>query len=272
MVAQVAFAKAPAACALSLYVAWLLVGSTGLSAQAPPDPHTAQPERPTVATHAGTVAPGWVEIEAGAEFDRYDDRTRGGAMPVVAKIGVAPSAQLSIFGAAVQSVGAGTGIGDLGVSIKWRLADAPVLGRFAVFPSLKIPTGSAATGTGTDTTDVGLLLISSHALGPVALDLNIGYTRRSGTGLTAPRDATVWTVSFGGPAAGRLGWVAELYGYPKTSGPTGADSTVALLAGPTVQVRPWLVFDTGMIVPVTGPQPHALYAGTVYNIGRVWRR
>ncbi|MDQ2767543.1 MAG: hypothetical protein M3Y30_10345 [Gemmatimonadota bacterium] len=30
------------------------------SAAAPNDPHTAQPERPTVATHAGTVAPGWV--------------------------------------------------------------------------------------------------------------------------------------------------------------------------------------------------------------------
>jgi len=36
-----------------------------------PDPHEAQPERPTVATHAGTVAPGWVEFEAGSEFDRY---------------------------------------------------------------------------------------------------------------------------------------------------------------------------------------------------------
>src|ERR1700688_2765409 len=26
------------------------------------DPHSVQPERPTVATHAGTVAPGWVEL------------------------------------------------------------------------------------------------------------------------------------------------------------------------------------------------------------------
>jgi hypothetical protein len=30
------------------------------------------------------------------------------------------------------------------------------------------------------------------------------------------------------------------------------------------------VFDAGVIIPVTGPQPHALYAGAVYNVGRIW--
>src|SRR5207248_820985 len=35
------------------------------------DPHEVQPERPTVATHAGTVAPGWIELEWGSEWDRY---------------------------------------------------------------------------------------------------------------------------------------------------------------------------------------------------------
>jgi hypothetical protein len=27
--------------------------------------------------------------------------------------------------------------------------------------------------------------------------------------------------------------------------------------------------DAGVIVPVSGPQPHALYAGAVYNVGRM---
>jgi glucose-1-phosphate thymidylyltransferase len=44
-----------------------------LSAQTAPDPRAVQPERPTVATHAGTVAPGWVELETGVEFD-HDGR------------------------------------------------------------------------------------------------------------------------------------------------------------------------------------------------------
>jgi len=36
---------------------------------------------------------------------------------------------------------------------------------------VKLPPGSSDSGTGTGTTDVGLLLISSHSLGPVSLDL-----------------------------------------------------------------------------------------------------
>ena len=105
-----------------------------------------------------------------------------------------------------------SGIGDIGAALKWRMLEhAPVLGDFALQPSLKIPTGSEVHGTGTGTTDVGLLLISSHDWGGYALDLNCGYTRRSGDGSRAPKDATLWTVSGGGPVYRTLGWVAEFY-------------------------------------------------------------
>lgn len=248
-----------------------LGGSRPARAQAP-DPHTVQPERPTVATHAGTVAPGWIEIEWGAEWDRYADHSSGAGVPVVAKIGLGPGAQLNVLQTAVRPPGGGSvHAGDLAVGVKWRLTDqAPVVGRFAILPSVKFPTGSAILGSGTDTTDAGLLLISSHDLGPVAMDLNVGYTRRSGDGLTAPRNATVWTASFGGPAIGAVGWVAELYGLPRTSGPAGQDKIVAVLLGPTLTVRPWFALDGGVIAPVTGPQPHAVYFGGVWNIGRMW--
>jgi hypothetical protein len=102
------------------------------------------------------------------------------------------------------------------------------------------------------------------------MDLNVGYTRRSGDGLAAPRSATVWTASFGGPAIGSIGWVAELYGFPATSGPAGQDAIVAVLVGPTLGLRSWLTIDGGVIVPVTGPQPHAVYFGGVWNVGRAW--
>src|SRR5215467_14475818 len=65
--------------------AFVLLPSAVRAQTPPPDPHAAQPERPTVATHAGTVAPGWVEIEAGAELDRYDGDVSGLAVPVVTK-------------------------------------------------------------------------------------------------------------------------------------------------------------------------------------------
>jgi outer membrane putative beta-barrel porin/alpha-amylase len=234
------------------------------------DPHAVQPERPTVATHAGTVAPGWFEIETGVERDQLDPGLAI-ATPTTLKLGIGPRAQLSIWGSVPQPDSSTFGPGDLSIGVKWRLLeDAPVVGDFAILPSLKLPTGSANAGRGTSTTDVSLLLISSHDFHGVAMDLNAGYTRRSGDGTQAPKNATVWTASFGGPAYKSLGWVAELYGYPSTTGAAGQSSTVAVLAGPTYQPKKYLAVDLGLIVPVTGPQPHALYAGAVWNVGKVW--
>jgi hypothetical protein len=251
-----------------------LAGQTAAAlAQTPePDPHAAQPQRPTVATHAGTVATGWLEIEAGTELDRNEDGSRSGLAPLLAKVGVAHRLQLELQAPIVRPADGSPGVGDASIGLKWRfLEDAPVVGDVAILPSVKLPTGSSGSGTGTGTTDVNLLFISSHTLGSVAMDLNFGYTRRRGDESLAPRSATLWTASFGGPARGQLGWVAELYGYGPTTGPAGAPATVAFLAGPTVMVRAWLVFDAGFIVPISGPQPQAFYAGVVYNIGRVWR-
>jgi hypothetical protein len=239
---------------------------------APDDPHAAQPERPTVATHAGTVAPGWVEIETGVERDNLH-----GAhtlfTPTVLKLGVVPRVQLELASSFVHLSGTTpehSGIGDVSAALKWRaVEDAPVLGDFALQPSLKLPSGSALNGTGTGTTDVGLLLISSHDWGDYALDLNAGYTRRSGDGSQAPNDATLWTVSAGGPVYKSLGWVAEVFGFPGTTGPAGNRGTAAFLTGPTVTLEKWLVLDAGGIIPLAGPQPHAFYAGLTWNIGKL---
>lgn len=238
-----------------------------------PDPHEAQPERPSVATHAGTVAPGWLEVEAGAEFDRYTDRSHGGSAPIVFKLGLARPLQLTVQTPVVHPVGQSTaGFGDVSAGVKWRfLDDAPVVGNLAILPSIKMPSGSADSGTGTSTTDLSLLFISSHQFGSVSMDLNVGYVRRSGDGSVAPHNAEVWAAAFGGPARGALGWGAEVSGYPGTSGPSGSRPTVAFLGGPTVQIRKSLVLDAGFIAPIAGPQPRAVYAGVTYNVGRVGR-
>lgn len=209
-----------------------------------PDPHAVQPERPTVATHAHTVAPGWIEVESGMERDRFAAGPRSLMASLEAKIGLARRAQLSLFSNWQHITAAGTtssGPGDVTVGIKWRLADeAPVLGDFAAMPALKLPTGSTARGTGTETTDASLLLISSHDLGAFSIDVNAGYTQRSGDGSLAPRHATLWTVSSGLTVVGWLSGVAEVYGFPDTRGPSGSGPTVAVLAGPTASPRPWL--------------------------------
>ncbi|MBK5186819.1 MAG: transporter [Gemmatimonadaceae bacterium] len=244
----------------------------GDSVAVPDDPHAVQPERPTVATHAGTVAPGWVEIEAGLELDHLHG-AHVFLTPTVLKLGVVPRVQLELAGSFQHLSGSTpdySGIGDLTAALKWRVLEhAPVIGDVSVQPSLKLPTGSAAHGTGTGTTDVGLLLISSHDWGPYALDLNAGYLRRSGDGSVAPKNAGIWTVSAGGPVYRALGWVVELFGYPRTTGPAGEDGIVAFLTGPTFELHRWLVVDGGVIFPLTGSQPHALYAGLTWNLGHL---
>lgn len=247
---------------VSLLVA--LASAAAVHAQSP-DPRAVQPERPTVATHAGTVAPGYFEIEAGGEFDRRSSSTTDFA-PIVLKFGVASHAQLSIF-STVDRVGRT----DVSAGVKWRLVDdAPIVGDFAMFPAIKFPTGSQANGSGTGTTDYSLLLISSHKFGDVAMDLNAGVTKRTGNGSVVPKTASLWTASFGGPFTETFGWVAEAYGFPGTGGPAGEQGLVALLTGPTATIRKWLAVDAGLIIPVSGPQPHALYVGGVYNVGRLW--
>jgi hypothetical protein len=242
-----------------------------LSSRGAPDPRAVQPERPSVATHAGTVAPGYLEIESGVEGDRAPDGSHSLVIPTVFKIGVAPRAQLSLFVPAVSETGIPLGIADVSAGVKWRLADGDgPLQRFAILPTVKWATGG---DRGTHTTDVGLLVIDSRTVGPMSLDLNLGLTRRSGDGTTAPRTATLWTVSSALPLANSFGWQLECFGYPGTHGPAGAAPTVAILTGPTLGAWRSLALDAGVILPVAGPQPRALYAGFVTNVGTIvrWR-
>jgi hypothetical protein len=259
---------------VSVIATWIaLTVAAGAAAQtALAGPHDAQPERPSVATHAFTVAPGWIEIEGGMEFDRYPDHTHGETAPLVAKIGLTSHTQLEVQTPLVHSAGLHAAAGDLLVGVKWRaLADAPVVANFALFPTMKFATGSTSDGAGTGTTDLGIVLISSRGFGDVSLDLNVGVVHRFGHEDLAPHDSRMWAVSFGGPLRGPVGWAAELYGFPHTAGPAGEESVVATLFGPTMTVRGWLIVDAGVIVPMTGPQPNAVYAGGVYNIGRIAR-
>jgi hypothetical protein len=216
------------------------------------------------------VAPGYLETEVGVEFDREPDGASGFLAPVNAKIGLADRLQLNVAAGVVRSPGRAAGLGDAVVGLKWRIGrTTPLLGDFALLPSLKIPTGSAGRGTGTDSTDVSLLAISSRKVGLVSLDLNAGYSRRS-NGAAAPRDATVWAVSSSGPFSGSFGWNLEVFGFPGTGGASGERPIVGLTAGPTWQPRPWISFDAGAFVRVSGPQPNAAYAGCTWNLGRIW--
>ena len=240
------------------------------------DPLAAKPERPTVATHAFTVAPGVFELEAGAQEGGASPTVSQWATPLLLKIGLTNHLQLDISPSWVRQrdgVAATSGIGDTTVGVKWRLSNAaPLLGAFAVQATLTLPTGSYDGGTGTGTTGANMLLISSHTLHGVSLDVNAGYTRRTGDGSQAPTSSTVWTVSSGIPVAGPVGFALEVFGFPGTAGPAGAPPAVGLLLGPTFAASRRLVLDAGAIVALQGPQGTQAYAGLTWNIGRAWSR
>ncbi len=230
------------------------------------------PERPTVATHAHTIAPGYIEVEAGVQGLHPKTGETEFDTPSLVKIGLSRHVQIDIYegvsAAFYQSAKNSFGIGDVSGGVKWRpIEGAPLLGDFALQATIKFPTGSAATGSGTGTTDLSVILISSHDFGGVSMDANVGFTVRSGDGTTVPTRATLWTWSFGLPVHGPIGWAAEVFGYPGTTGPTGARPIVGFLTGPTFTIRRYLVADCGGIVGITGDQPALLYAGLVWNIG-----
>ncbi|MEO7041207.1 MAG: transporter [Gemmatimonadaceae bacterium] len=243
------------------------------SVTAKPDsinPRAALPERPTVATHAYTIAPGYVEIETGVQVAQPTVVSQFVA-PIVVKIGVVPRLQLEIQGGYSRMSAPGisvSGVTDLAFALKQRLLDnAPILHDFSVQAAVKFPTGS--TNVTTTTTDASILLISSRPIGAAELDLNAGYTRRSGNGSIAPINATLLTASFGTPIAGPLGGVAEVFSNPATTGPAGTATSVGFLFGPTYQVQPSLVLDAGAILNVRNMTGNAIYAGVTYNVGRI---
>ena len=233
------------------------------------NPRAVQPERPTVATHAYTVAPGYVEIEAGVQGDRIAPDSRAYGAPVVTKVGIASHVQLNVTTPMVFATsGRSSGLGDLSVGVKWRLLDAaPVLADFALLPSVKFATGSADRGTGSGSTDVGVTAISSRKLGVVAMDLNATYNRVGSTMGQRATDAALWTATLGFPVRGAMSWVVEAFGAPTIDG-SGRASTAAILTGPTWLVSPALNLDAGLIAPFHGDMANAIYAGVVWNVGR----
>ncbi len=234
------------------------------------NPRAAQPERPTVATHAYTIAPGYLEIEAGIQ-DAQPARGTQFVAPIVVKLGIAPRLQLELQSGYVHNSvdhATASGFTDLGVALKQRLLDqAPIVSDLSVEGTLKFATGADHVGTGT--TDLSLLLISSRKFGVSELDLNAGYTRRSGNGEFAPTSSTLVTASFSTQLRGPFGGVAELFSYPGTGGPAGASTQMGFLFGPTFQAMPWLVFDAGAILNVRNMSGNAAYAGVTYNAGRI---
>ena len=223
-------------------------------------PRAANPERPTVATHAYAVAPGYFEVEQGISARGSTSLSAVTSWDVNVKIGIAPHIQLGIFGPAYLRTGTGHGIGDWGAALKLR-TDLSEDVAVAVVPTLTIPTGNERTGLGAGRA-LGQLPIVLSANGPAGVhaDLNAGPL-----GIGAGRPQWLTTASFSRPL-GALGVAAELFRISAgAAGPRQAGLLGALLVTPAQ----WIVIDFGGTIGLGSGSPDAVFLGATTNLGRL---
>ena len=225
-------------------------------------PRAANPERPTFATHAYAVAPGYAELEQGL-------RVESGAGDATAwdynlKIGVVRQVQFAFFGAGFIHTSAGGGVGDVGVALKLSASVSP-RATLALASSVYFPTGDAGARRGAGRTQGGVLAVASvDASRRLHVDVNLGPVALA-AGASQPR----WFHSVGaGVALGRYGLTTELYGF--TAG-AGESAEWGALGAVTVRPAEWIVVDAGGSVGLWRETPHLLFVGVTTNLGAVFK-
>jgi hypothetical protein len=248
---------------LVVAVALLLRPLPGLALQGPPPPRAANPERPTVATHAYTVAPGYAELEQGARAFGLNGFGEGTAWDLNLKIGLRPGVQLGIFGPAYVRTGAGSGVGDVGASLKLRrtLSSRTAV---ALVPAVTAPTGDAVRGLGAGRTLGSLVgVVSSDLPAGVHVDLNAGPV---GIGAGKAQWFTSFGLAHGG--IGPAGVAVELFDF--TGGGAGPRQR-GFLAALMLTVADWVVVDAGGVRGLVDGTPDQVFLGVTTNLGRIFK-
>lgn len=243
------------------YVIAVTVGAAPVFTIAAQSPRVANPERPTYATHAYAVAPGYVELEQGISASGVSSLSQGTVWSMALKVGVAPPLQAELFGPVYSRTTKGGGVGDLGLALKFR-TDLSAKSAVALIPAATAPTGNAAKGLGAGRALGALTAVYSADLpASVHVDLNAGPT-----GLGA--GTTQWFFSVSGSWGGStVGVTGECFDFtPGAAGPRLA----GVLGAVTVRVAPWAVIDGGGQWGTTPGSPNALFVGLTTNLGRAF--
>src|SRR6059058_441947 len=237
----------------------LSVGTARLASQSARD---ANPERPTFATHAYTVAPGFVELEQGLSARGVGSLREATAWDVNLKLGVSSHAQLALFGPLYARGPDGGGTGDLGMALKLR-NEVSNRAALAAVPSVTVPTGSTTRGLGAGRVLGGLVgVVSADLPAGVHIDVNAGP---QGIGAGTPQ----WFTSLSGARGfGRVGVTLEAFQF--TAG--GAAAQLAgILGGVTFRLTNWAVADVGGVAGTATATPDQVFLGLTTNLGRVFR-
>ncbi len=225
-------------------------------------PRTANPERPTVATHAYAMAPGYLELEQGVRVQGTGKFSGQTSWEFNLKIGVERRLQLALFGTGFAHTRAGNGVGDLGAAVKLRSALSPTAA-IALVPAVTVPTGSESRGLGAGRVLGSLVCVLSAELGDgFHADLNAGPV-----GVGAGRPQWFGTASFS-KGLERWGLTWELFGYGR--GGAGA-AQGGLLGAVTLRLAKWAVVDGGGVRGLGPESPDQLFLGLTTNMGRIFK-
>jgi hypothetical protein len=224
-------------------------------------PRAANPERPTVATHAYTVVPGYVELEQGGRAFGVDGLREATAWEFNLKIGLTDGLQLGVFGAGYLRTSGGAGVGDVGGSLKWGRA-LTARSAVALVPAVTVPTGDEGRGLGAGRALGSLVAVYSADL-PAALhfDFNAGPV---GIGEGRPQ----WFTSLGLARGGAVGVAFELFDF--TAGAAGPQQR-GLLGAALVTLAEWAVVDVGAVLGLTRESPDQVFLGVTTNVGRIFK-
>ena len=244
---------------------WMAAGAGLIMAQpaVAQRPRAANPERPTVATHAYAVAPGYVELEQGLSARGHGSLGEQTSWDLNLKIGLTPHLQLGLFGPTYLRTDGGSGLGDLGAALKVRGDLSPTVA-VALVPAVSTPTGSESKGLGAGRVLGSLAgVVSAELGGGLHFDANAGPT---GIGAGTPQ----WFGSVGvSRAFGRLSVATELFAFANGgAGPAQRGALGSVL----VSLAEWAVVDVGGVVGLSDASPDQVFVGLTTNFGAIMRR
>jgi hypothetical protein len=133
----------------------------------------------------GTPGPGRLELNVSAEAEREAGGTTYDAPRLDANLGVGTRLQLKLEVPWRVATGTSqpttTGVGNVGVGLKWRFVDGPVA--VSTYPQADLGRSDHASDQGIAESETEVLLPIEVAwdTGPVALDLEVGFLHRAST-------------------------------------------------------------------------------------------
>jgi len=225
------------------------------------DPIIANPNRPTVTDPADITQFGVAEIEYGLTVAKSNQSVDG-----LLKFAFAKNLELRIptntfIHDADQNV---SSVGDTGVGVQWRIFhQTKKMPTFAVSYLAIIPTGPDLPGSGEFAHEIKGLV--SKDFGKWHVDTNLGYIFLGRPGASGFDHVFVPTLSASHPLKGKWGATAEIWGITRQNATT--DGSTSFLVAATYQMRPRLVFDSGMNFGLRGDISRvAFFVGVTYSI------